>query len=66
MLGFLTQEGGFHEENEAIIRPEKFQSLRKALSKAGVGGLTITEAENKKAKKVCFAVQHFKFNYSLK
>ncbi|MGG4179762.1 P-II family nitrogen regulator [Virgibacillus pantothenticus] len=29
---------------KAIIRPEKFQLLRKALSQAGVGGLTITEA----------------------
>lgn len=29
---------------EAIIRPEKFQLLRKALSAAGIGGLTVTEA----------------------
>ncbi|MEN2767636.1 P-II family nitrogen regulator [Ornithinibacillus xuwenensis] len=29
---------------EAIIRPEKFQSLRSKLSEIGIGGLTITEA----------------------
>ncbi|SET15575.1 nitrogen regulatory protein P-II family [Oceanobacillus limi] len=29
---------------EAIIRPEKFQVLRDALSSIGIGGLTITEA----------------------
>ncbi|UJL47626.1 P-II family nitrogen regulator [Virgibacillus sp. NKC19-16] len=29
---------------EAIIRPEKFQSLRNALSAIGIGGLTVTEA----------------------
>lgn len=28
---------------EAIIRPEKFQSLRKNLSEIGIGGLTVTE-----------------------
>jgi nitrogen regulatory protein P-II 1 len=39
-----TGRGDFMKKIEAIIRPEKFQSLRKALSKAGVGGLTITEA----------------------
>ncbi|MFD2045352.1 P-II family nitrogen regulator [Ornithinibacillus salinisoli] len=29
---------------EAIIRPEKFQTLRDELSSVGIGGLTITEA----------------------
>ncbi|MFD2629693.1 P-II family nitrogen regulator [Oceanobacillus kapialis] len=29
---------------ETIIRPEKFQPLRKALSSIGIGGLTVTEA----------------------
>ncbi|WP_067837712.1 P-II family nitrogen regulator [Amphibacillus sediminis] len=28
---------------EAIIRPEKFQSLRDALADIGVGGITVTE-----------------------
>ncbi|WP_010650000.1 P-II family nitrogen regulator [Oceanobacillus massiliensis] len=28
---------------EAIIRPEKFQSLRSNLSAIGIGGLTVTE-----------------------
>ncbi|BAC13168.1 P-II family nitrogen regulator [Oceanobacillus iheyensis] len=28
---------------EAIIRPEKFQSLRDELSSIGIGGLTVTE-----------------------
>ncbi|WP_188456194.1 P-II family nitrogen regulator [Virgibacillus oceani] len=29
---------------EAIIRPKKFQELRKKLSSIGIGGLTVTEA----------------------
>ncbi|WP_047985902.1 P-II family nitrogen regulator [Ornithinibacillus californiensis] len=29
---------------EAIIRPEKFQSLHSSLNELGIGGLTITEA----------------------
>lgn len=29
---------------ETIIRPEKFQPLRNALSSIGIGGLTVTEA----------------------
>ncbi|MFD1039929.1 P-II family nitrogen regulator [Virgibacillus byunsanensis] len=29
---------------EAIIRPEKFQTLRDKLSSIGIGGLTVTEA----------------------
>ncbi|MDL4841102.1 P-II family nitrogen regulator [Aquibacillus rhizosphaerae] len=29
---------------EAIIRPEKFQTLRDKLSAIGIGGLTVTEA----------------------
>ncbi|ASN06458.1 P-II family nitrogen regulator [Virgibacillus necropolis] len=29
---------------EAIIRPDKFQTLRNKLSSIGIGGLTVTEA----------------------
>lgn len=54
---------------EAIIRPEKFQSLREKLEEVGINGLTVSEVAGcgqQKESKGCFEVRASKLNSFLK
>ena len=42
----------FHEKIEAIIRPEKFNIVRDALTELGYPGMTVTEVKGHGSQKV--------------